>query len=125
DLQHALLVAHHCGRGAVDNLELVSTAQRYRAELVRERLREDAEIDRLDLDVDPPRVDAREVEQVGGELRQPVDLLAHRLEKFTLGVRVELFVLEQLEEASEREERRPQLVRRVRDELPARVFEPG
>ncbi len=72
-----------------------------------------------------PGIEPGEVEQLGGELRQAVDLLAHPAEELAPGLLVELLVDEQLEEAAEREERRPQLVRRVRDELAAGVLEPG
>ena len=48
---------------------------------------------------------------------EPVDLLAHRLEELAPCLLVELLVGHQLEEAAEREERRPQLVRGVGDEL--------
>ena len=75
------------------------------------------------LDAHPARIEAREVEQVGGELREPVDLLAHRLEELLPGRLVDLLVRHQLEEAAEREERRPQLVRGVGDELAARAVE--
>ena len=69
------------------------------------------------------RVDPREVEQVRRQPRQPVDLALHRREELASRVLVELLVREQLEEAAEREERRPQLVRGVGDELLARVVE--
>ena len=57
-------------------------------------------------------------------LRQPLDLRAHVVEELAARLLVELLVLEQLEEAAEREERRAQLVRGLRDELLARVVEP-
>ena len=45
-------------------------------ELVHEQPRHPAELDRLRLDAHAARIHAGEVEQVGRELRQPVDLLA-------------------------------------------------
>ena len=94
-----------------------------RAELGADDPRDLAEVDGLVLDVHPARVEPGEIEQVGGELRQPVDLLAHRLEELLPRRLVDVLVRHQLEEAAEREERRAQLVRRVRDELAARAVE--
>ena len=70
-------------------------------------------------------VELGEVEQVGGELGQAVDLLAHRAHELgpLLGARVLLF--EQLDEAAEAEDRRAQLVRGVGDELLAGAVELG
>ena len=59
----------------------------------------------------------REVEQVGRELRQPVDLLAHRPHELAPRLGIGVLVLEQLDEAAQREDRRAQLVRGVGDEL--------
>ena len=81
------------------------------------------EVDRLTRHGQPARVEPRKVEQVGGELRQTVDLLAHRGQELAPRGFVELFVVEQLEEPGQREQRRAQLVRGVGDELPARVVE--
>ena len=69
------------------------------------------------LDPHPAGVEAREVEQVGGELRQPRHLLAHRFQELLARLLVEILVGHQLQEPAEGEERRAQLVRRVRDEL--------
>ncbi len=70
-------------------------------------------------------VELGEVEQVGGELGQPLDLLAHRAHELgpLLGAGVLLF--EQLDEAAEAEDRRAQLVRGVGDELLAGAVELG
>ena len=81
------------------------------------------EIDRLVLDPHPAGVEPGEVEQVRGELRQPVDLLAHRLQELLPRLLVEILVRHQLQEAAEREERRAQLVRGVGDELPSGALE--
>ena len=82
-----------------------------------------AEVDGLGHRRQPPRVEPGQVEQVGGELREPRHLLAHRGEELLARRRVEPRLLEQLEEAAEREERRSQLVRGVGDELAAGAVE--
>ena len=94
-------------------------------ELTADRTGQDAEIELLALELNPAGVQAREIEQIGRELRQPRHLLAGGAEELLPRRLVELLVVEQLEEAPEREDRRPQLVRRVRDELPPRALEPG
>jgi hypothetical protein len=78
---------------------------RARAELRDELAGERAQVERLLLHRQPARVEAREVEQLRRELRQPVDLLAHLAEELAPGGLVQVGVLEQLEEAAEREER--------------------
>ena len=67
----------------------------------------------------------REVEQLGGQRAHAVDLPAQLLEERTPGVLVEILVGQQLEEPTEREDRRAQLVRGGGDELLARAIEPG
>ena len=71
----------------------------------------------------PAGIEPREVEQVGRELRQALHLLAHGRDELPPRRLVELLVVEQLEEAAEREERRPELVGGVRDELAPRAVE--
>ena len=83
------------------------------------------ELDRLDLDPQGPGVEPREVEQVGGELREPLHLLGHRLEELAPGRLVELLVAKELEKAAKGEDRRPQLVGGVRDELAAGIVDAG
>ena len=61
-------------------------------------------------------VESREVEQVGRQLRQPLHLLAHRVEELAALGLGQAALGEQLEVAAERGERRAQLVRGVRDE---------
>ena len=70
-------------------------------------------------------VELGEVEQIGGQLGQADDLLAHRAHELgpLLGARV--LLLEQLDEAAEAEDRRAQLVRGVGDELLAGAVELG
>ena len=48
--------------------------------------------DLLALDAEPPGVHPREIEQVGGELGEPVDLLARRREEAGAGLLVEVLV---------------------------------
>jgi hypothetical protein len=68
------------------------------------------------VELDRPRLEAREVEQPGGKLAQAVDLLADVADELAAGLLVELLVLDQLEEAAEREDRRAELVRGGGDE---------
>ena len=70
-----------------------------------------------------PGIDPREVEEVGREPRETLNLPLHRLDEAAARLLVEVLVREQLEEAADREQRGTQLVRRVRDELLARVVE--
>src|SRR5205085_9738731 len=81
------------------------------------------ERDRLPLAPRRAGVEPRQVEEVARETGQPFDLLAHRGEELRVRLVVEVLVGEQLEEPAEREERRPQLVRGVRDELGPRAVE--
>ena len=69
-------------------------------------------------------VELGEVEEIGGQLGQPRDLLAHRPDELRARGRVRLLLVEQLDEAAQREDRRAQLVRGVRDELPPRAVQP-
>ena len=94
-----------------------------RLELPRHRARQLAEVDLLGPQLERARLQPREVEQVDRQLAQPLDLLAHLIEEPPARLRVEVLVLEQLDEPAEREDRRAQLVRRGRDELLARRLE--
>ena len=87
------------------------------------RAGEAREIDGLRLDVQSAGVELGQVEQIVGELRQPTDLARHGVEELASCRLVEVFVLQQLEEAAEREERCPQLVRGVGDELAPRMIQ--
>ena len=53
------------------------------------------------LDPHASGVEPREIEQVGRQLGEPLDLLAHRLEELLPGRLVQLLVRHQLEEAAE------------------------
>ena len=77
----------------------------------------------LAADLDRVGVELREVEQVDRELGQPVDLLAHRPHELGPRLGVGVLLVEQLDEPGEREDRRPQLVRGVGDELLAGAVE--
>ena len=92
-----------------------------RLELGDDGAREFREIDLLGAQVERSRVDPRKVEQVDRQLLKPLHLLGHRRQKLLTRLLVELLVLEQLDEPTEREDRRAQLVRGVCDELAARV----
>ena len=85
--------------------------------------RDVGELDPLAADLDRVGVELREVEQVDGQLRQPVDLLAHLSHELGPGLGIGILVLEQLDEPREREDRRAQLVRGVGDELLAGAVE--
>ena len=123
DLEHAQLVGAR-DRASFDlDVDRVVPLLGENAELLGDRVGDLPEIDRLVLDPHPARVEPREVEQIGRELGEPVDLLAHRLEELPPRLLVELLVGHQLEEAAEREEGRPQLVRGVGDELAAGAIE--
>ncbi len=68
------------------------------------------------------RVELRELEQVLGEPVEPVDLPRARLEELGAGVGIVAGALhEQLVEGAERGQGRPQLVRDVRQEVPAAI----
>ncbi len=85
--------------------------------------RELGQVDGLLRHGEPAGVDPREVEQIGRELRQPRHLLAHLRDELVAGGRVDRRVVQQLEEAAEREERRAELVRGIRDELATSAVE--
>ena len=105
--------------------QLVSRPLGVRVELLEQELGHLGEVDRIAVDPQAAGIEAGEVEQLAGELRQPVDLLAHAPEELAPGRVVELLLDEELEVAAQREQRRPQLVRRVGDELAAGVLEAG
>ena len=124
DLQHALRVGESDHLVLQLDLDRLVPPLRDRRELLPQRLCELPEVDRLPLDAQLSRVDSREVEQLRRQLRETCDLLSHRLQELAARPLVELLLGEQLEEARKREERGPQLVRRVRHELASRVLEP-
>ena len=93
-------------------------------ELAGDLARELAHVGRLGPQLERAGLQPREVEQLGRELAHARDLAAQLGEELGARLLVELLVLQQLEEAAEREDRRAQLVRRGRDELLARRVEP-
>jgi hypothetical protein len=96
-----------------------------RGELGRDVLGQLADVGGLGAQLERSGLQAREVQQLGGELAQAVDLLAQLGQEGGACLLVELLVLEQLQEAAEREDRRAQLVRRGGDEAPPRGLELG
>ena len=97
----------------------------HRLELVRETTHELHEVDRLLRDAKLPRVDAREIEQIGRELRSRAtcSCIVSRNRRRVASSRSSS--VKQLQKAAEGEERSAQLVRRVRYELLARGVELG
>src|SRR4029079_5776913 len=69
------------------------------------------------------RIHAREIEQIGRKLPEPLDLSLHRLDEPAPRLVIQLLVGEKLEKTSDREQRGPELVRGIRDELLACVVE--
>src|SRR5215212_3966961 len=84
-----------------------------------------ADVGRFGAQLERSRLQAREVQQLGRQLAQAVDLLAQLAQEGRARLLVELLVLEQLQEAAEREDRRAQLVRRGGDEAPPSGLELG
>ena len=89
------------------------------AELRHELARELGQVERLARDRQSARVEPRQVEEVRREPGQARNLLAHLPDELVARALVEIGIVEQLQESAEREERRPQLVRGVGDELAA------
>src|SRR3954451_7222228 len=84
-------------------VEVVPGRDPPRLELRRELRREPGQVDRLRRDRQPACVEPREVEQLRRELREPRHLLAHLHEELLARLLVQARLLEQLEEAGERE----------------------
>ena len=126
DLPHPLRVGpgDHRAAGAAQ-LEPRPVLVGARAELECDVAGKGAEVDGVGFDDDRSGVELGEVEQVGGQLGQPLDLLAHRVDELGPLLRARVLVLEQLDEAAEAEDRRAQLVRGVGDELFAGAVELG
>ena len=81
------------------------------------------QVDPLGAQLQRARLQPREVEQPRRQLAQALDLRAHLPEELPPRLLVELLVLDQLQEAADREDRRAQLVRGRRDEPFARAVE--
>jgi len=58
------------------------------------------QVDRLRLHVQAAGIELGEVEQIVGELRQPPDLSGHRVQELAPRGLIQLFVFQQLQEAS-------------------------
>ena len=126
DLPHPFRVGgrHHRVVGGAE-LEPRPAEVGARPELAGHLAGELGEVDAARAHHDAAGVELGEVEQVGRQLRQAVDLLAHRADELCALLGGRVLVLEQLDEAAEAEDRRPQLVRGVGDELLAGVVELG
>ena len=125
DLEHPLGISDRAGAVPRRDLERMVVRERHRAELLGHRLRERPELEDLLIDADPAGVETREVEEIGREPREPIDLLPHSGEELSARLLVQLLVVHQLQEAAKREQGRPQLVRCVGDELLAGIVELG
>ena len=90
--------------------------RRRRRELAGDHAAERADVGGLGAQLERSGLQAREVQQVGRQLAEPVDLPADLLDERAPRLVVELLVGEELEEPAQREDRRAQLVRRRRDE---------
>jgi len=111
DLPRAVGVALGAGR-ALGRAQLQARAAQVgaRTELARDLAGEGAEVNRPRVDHHRPGVDLGEVEQVDRQLRQALDLLAHRTHELGSLLRARVLLFEQLDEAAEAEDRRAQLV---------------
>jgi hypothetical protein len=103
-------VGRHVLVGQV-HLELGVVSPHGGGELPEHRTRQRHQVDALGAELQRAGVEPREVEQVHGQLLKPLDLLAHGLEELPSGLLVQVLVLEELNEATQREDRRAQLVR--------------
>ena len=123
NLEHAPLVAaRERRRSRLDDDERAAAAGE-RLHLARAVRGQHAELELVVGDRDAPGVEARDVEQIRGQLRQPLHLLAHRVQELAALLPGQPALREQLEVAAERRQRRPQLVRGVGDERGARALE--
>src|SRR5919106_2960192 len=84
-----------------------------------------SQVNLLPLDLDHVGIQAREVEQVDGQLLESLDLSAHLGDELLSLGGARSLRLEQLDETAQGEDRRPQLVRGVCDELLAGAVETG
>ena len=123
DLRDPVRVGDRGRTGAVGDRDLGPVSIGRRPELGGDPSRHVGEPNRLAPHLDRVGVELGEVEEVDGELRQPVDLLAHRPDELRPRLRVRVVLLEQLDEAGQRRDRGAQLVRGVGDELLAGAVE--
>ena len=101
DLQRTLLVAQSLGGPVGPHGEPMPGRVGDGPELVRQGLGESRQIDGLSLQTEASRVETGQVEKLGRELRQSLDLLPHRAHELGSGLRVEVLFGHQLEEAAE------------------------
>ena len=83
-------------------------------------------VDPLDLESDPARLDAREVQQVVHDPLQPLAVLARRLHELglLLGERPDRLLGAQVDRHAQRGERRAELVRHRGDQVVLELVEP-
>ena len=111
----AIAAGSSCGRP--DQHHPAAATGRQAAELAHQAAGGGGQVDRLVRDLDRAGIQPGQVEQIGGELGQPADLLVHLAQELLAGGLVEIGVVQQLQEAGQREQRRPQLVGGVGDEV--------
>ena len=117
DLRQPIGVGGGDGVSQTLDRQLRAMSLDHRAELGRHALGQPSRVDAVGSKLKRVGVQLREVEEVGGQLLEPRDLLAHRSHELGAGLRIRVLVLEQLDEPAEREDGGAQLVRGVRDEL--------
>ena len=98
------------GPRAQSELEVGVVLGQRRLELGGHRPRQLGQVDGLGAQLGGAGLDPREIQQVDGELAQALDLLADLGHEAGAVLLVDVVVLEQLDEAAEREDRRAQLV---------------
>ena len=110
-------------RGPKPQLEMRVVLGERRLELAGHRPGQLGEVDLLGPQLERAGLEPGQVEQVDRQLAQPLDLIGTCSRNRAARLRIEILVLEQLDEPAEREDRRAQLVRGGRDELLARRLE--
>ena len=123
DLEDARIVAEAPHVVVDGRAQLVAGRSREMPDLTGQHLHDAAEIDRLEHHRELPGIDPREVEEIGGEPRETLNLPLHRFDEAAAGLLVDVLVREELQKASDRKQRRTQFMGGVRDELLARVVE--
>ena len=120
-LRHALGIALRPDRSVGQaHLELGLVAREHRGELLADPTHERSQVGALGMQLECARLELRQVKEAGGQRHEAIDLLAQLAEEALARLVVEVLVLEQLEEAAEREQRGAQLVRGGGDEALAR-----
>ena len=96
-----------------------------RGELVHHARSQASEVDARRAQLERIRIEFGEIEELHGELRQAIHLLAHVPQEFRAGGRIGVVLLEKLDEARQGEDGRAQLVRGIGDEFAPGAVEPG